>query len=388
MFTNNIKEYADHVVDNLQKGNYNVPSLLYTNPQDLTNINQRNIKGGYRTVSLYSKSISDATIEMTRLTKEIDKNIRETNDRIRVYAKSVNGAKHEVALREIVSGLLNTKLNAIKAKVDFATKEDNSRKQDYKLALDSGANVSALTTGVSSTDHYMSNMLNGQYDTNHKYNFKATNIVSTPPITDTSRLERFYQEPEVTKPVTESTPIQTESTPITTSAPVQQPIQQPIEEHIEEKVVVPDTSINEVPEEEKIVLTPKVMDDDDEGLDDFISDPSLDRDYALAYNNIKAYNDPDVKLFFKYNKKEGIGYLVACNTKTMEELNGVTTIPLKLLYPWDIDYSNNIVSTYIREDYPILYTEDPIPDDIREEYNTLVSVNSKNTNEDDVEETQ
>ena len=93
-----------------------------------------------------------------------------------------------------------------------------------------------------------------------------------------------------------------------------------------------------------------------------------------SLENIQIKDNPDIKEFFKYNKEEKKGYMVFYNEKTGEEVQGGTHLPLKLLYPFKVDLRNDMVSTALEYDYPIVYTKEPMPKEISSEWDTLEDI--------------
>ena len=94
----------------------------------------------------------------------------------------------------------------------------------------------------------------------------------------------------------------------------------------------------------------------------------------LSKENIEIKMNPDIQEFLKYNKQEGMGYMVYYNTKTKKEVKAGTHLPLKLLYPFQIDTINGVVSTKMEYDYPILFTEEPTPEDVKQEWANLENI--------------
>ena len=90
-----------------------------------------------------------------------------------------------------------------------------------------------------------------------------------------------------------------------------------------------------------------------------------------SYENIAIHTNNNIQEFFKYNKEDKMGYLVYYDISTKKEVPGGTHLPLKLLYPFSIDEVHSVVSTRMQEDYPILFTEEPTPQEIRDEWNNL-----------------
>lgn len=111
-----------------------------------------------------------------------------------------------------------------------------------------------------------------------------------------------------------------------------------------------------------------------------IEDKFLDGTMASGENSLKSIeinNNPDIKEVFVYNKDQKMGYLSFYDMKTGHEVQGGTHIPLELLYPFDIDLKNSVVSTSMEEEYSLVLTDKPVPKDVEEKWNNLDAIQAK-----------
>lgn len=76
-----------------------------------------------------------------------------------------------------------------------------------------------------------------------------------------------------------------------------------------------------------------------------------------AYNVISNNQNENAELVFKYNDTCKMGWIAMIDKTTGDEL--VHTVPpVERLYPFNIDVSNNLVTTNLQEDYPLLMTDE------------------------------
>lgn len=100
-------------------------------------------------------------------------------------------------------------------------------------------------------------------------------------------------------------------------------------------------------------------------------------DGKRSLENIEISRNPDIQEFFKYNKKDNMGYMVFYDIKNKKEVKKGTHLPLQLLYPFTIDTAHGVVSTKLEEDYPILFTDEPTPDDVKKMWEDLEYINQQ-----------
>lgn len=100
-------------------------------------------------------------------------------------------------------------------------------------------------------------------------------------------------------------------------------------------------------------------------------------DGRRSLENIEISKNPDIQEFFKYNKNDNMGYMVFYDIKNKKEVKKGTHLPLQLLYPFTIDVAHGVVSTKLEEDYPILFTDEPTPDDVKKMWEDLEYINQQ-----------
>ena len=114
-------------------------------------------------------------------------------------------------------------------------------------------------------------------------------------------------------------------------------------------------------------------------------------DTELALNNIKIKQNPNMKEFFKYNKDYQMGWLTWIDTETKEENTLGTHNDLRLLYPIEIDTTNNLANTRLQNSYPIIYTDEVPSESVQEKYKMMRTIDAskqnKNKEEDEEEYT-
>lgn len=341
--------------EELNKTKLSSSSLFYGSVNQLADrtLNKQNNVSNY---SIFGKRMDDMSREVNTYIKEIEKEIKENKDRIKKFQGSVNGAKYETELRGLTVTLLNNKLAAIKTKADLAQKQDKAYKEDLKLAMDingTTGGVAPIANSVSTANGFITSYLSNGGTSGPSYNITPQPTSTLESITPITKEVRDFQSGATT---VEERMMKEELNIQPTHPEPEQPKEQPVVEEPKEEPV----------EEQPIVEDIKV--DEDEGLDEFIEDPSNKIDYAMSLANLQASTNPNIRHFFKYNQEEGIGYVVAIDEETKEELVGLEILPMDLTYPWVLDHSNKIASVMVREDYPIVYTQDPVPDDIRKAF--------------------
>lgn len=366
------------------------PALYYGDLNQLSS-NQRNYKNASN-YSRFGKRMDDMMREINTLTKEIDREYKEAKDRIKKFQSSVNGAKYESELRTLAANLLNQKLASIKAKADLAAKQDKAYKEDIKLSMEVNGGVApGYADTISNTNTFISSFL-----TQGGMDAPTYNI--TPKVSEMTPIK-----PMTASVVTESTPVDTKlydnntPKPIMGEEKVAETVPSPVVEEKEPVIPTPEPEIveeviettpveevEEIPVQPTPVIEPEVT---DEGLDDFVTDQT-GIDYGLSYKHIMASQNPNIKYFFKYNKEDKIGYVIAVDEEKKMELPELDILPMELTYPWTLDHVNKVATVMVQDDYPIMYTEDPTPENIREAYtivfnreNGLVDTPEEETNE-------
>lgn len=353
-------------------------------------------------ISLYNKKMEKAIRMANSLLNEVSQEIKTMDAVINKLANNGSKIKYEMEARANKRGLLSDKLAIIKTIGDFETKIKKSNDDDMKLRKDLNAGgindmMQPFGQGTSTNDSFLSNMLNT--DSSLHYNVDTTALSELNSF-ENNRIEERKQI-QVNEPKKEL-PRSMEDIPNhvpTTNSPLRK--EQVIKDNIEDEFKSFAT-LEDEPNDKK---------ENNDNVDTIIINALGDKvpvmkEYNGDWNegtrssakktleNISIKENPDIKEFFKYNKAEKKGYMVFYNEKTKEEVKGGTHLPLKLLYPMKIDLRNNMVSTNLEYDYPILYTNEPTPKEISEEWDDLDNIynrrqkemQAKRNNEEDEDE--
>lgn len=340
-------------------------------------------------ISLYNKKMEKAIRMANSLLNEVSQEIKTMDAVINKLANNGSKIKYEMEARANKRGLLSDKLAIIKTIGDFETKIKKSNDDDMKLRKDLSAGgindmMQPFGQGTSTNDSFLSNMLNT--DSSLHYNVD-TSALSELNSFENNRIEERKQI-QVNEPKKEL-PRSMEDIPNhvpTTNSPLRK--EQVVKDNIEDEFKSFAT-LEDEPNDKK---------ENNDNVDTIIINALGDKvpvmkEYNGDWNegtrssakktleNISIKENPDIKEFFKYNKAEKKGYMVFYNEKTKEEVKGGTHLPLKLLYPMKIDLRNNMVSTNLEYDYPILYTNEPTPKEISEEWDDLDNIYNRRQKE-------
>lgn len=340
-------------------------------------------------ISLYNKKMEKAIRMANSLLNEVSQEIKTMDAVINKLANNGSKIKYEMEARANKRGLLSDKLAIIKTIGDFETKIKKSNDDDMKLRKDLNAGgindmMQPFGQGTSTNDSFLSNMLNT--DSSLHYNVDTTALSELNSF-ENNRIEERKQI-QVNEPKKEL-PRSMEDIPNhvpTTNSPLRK--EQVIKDNIEDEFKSFAT-LEDEPNDKK---------ENNDNVDTIIINALGDKvpvmkEYNGDWNegtrssakktleNISIKENPDIKEFFKYNKAEKKGYMVFYNEKTKEEVKGGTHLPLKLLYPMKIDLRNNMVSTNLEYDYPILYTNEPTPKEISEEWDDLDNIYNRRQKE-------
>ena len=278
-----------------------------------------------RSFSLYGKKIAKQVNNLNKIHSEIVNEIRDVGKRIKELASSGKATKTEVDLRTSKYGLYKTLIDLSKTVADLEGKIEKGRMDDIKFIKDIElARVKLMSGGVgngtlelesgkiSTNDNYMNNIFSNGID-----NF--LNVNSSVP---TSLVTRELPQPQIK-------------------------------------------------EENTIVIENKLSDEVDKSFIDNIDfkEKKL-TDAELALRNIKIRQNPNMKEFFKYNKDLEIGWLTWMDVETNEEALG-THHDIRLLYPIEIDSTNNLANTRLNTSYPIIYTDEEPSQEIKSKYEMM-----------------
>lgn len=337
-------------------------------------------------ISLYNKKMEKAIRMANSLLNEVSQEIKTMDAVINKLANNGSKIKYEMEARANKRGLLSDKLAIIKTIGDFETKIKKSNDDDMKLRKDLNAGgindmMQPFGQGTSTNDSFLSNMLN--VDSSLHYNVD-TSALSELNSFENNRIEERKQI-QVNEPKKEL-PRSMEDIPNhvpSSSSPLrkEEVIKDNIEDEFKSFATLEDEPKENNDNVDAIIIN--ALGDKVPVMKEYKGDwnEGTRSSAKKTLENISIKENPDIKEFFKYNKAEKKGYMVFYNEKTKEEVKGGTHLPLKLLYPMKIDLRNNIVSTNLEYDYPILYTNESTPKEIAEEWDDLDNIYNKRQKE-------
>lgn len=360
--------------------------------------------------SLYGRQINREIKSVGKFIKDIEKEIKEAKKRIEYYVDSGRaGGQRETELRNTVQQYYKMKLDGVKIRASLLREVDKSKKEDIKLLKDIYGkvdNTTALAQSVgddrSSDRAFMSGMLSGGVDSffNNSSNLytatpNQTFAAPTPqPVTNTVTNVMPEQQPLPTNPLQEmSTNIEANNVVNNIPQPVEQPVvqqQQPIEQNNFPNTHgdnlfddnTPNFEIQPSVEEngKKIVSYIKNANGEDvpiydDGPDDFITGKKTYTDAKLAYDNITLKLDPNVERVFKFNEDEGMGWLAYYDMNSKKEIKDKGSLRnIEQIFPFEVDKENNLVTTVLRETYPVIYTNEEPSEEVKSEYERLEKI--------------
>lgn len=364
--------YQNHIFSQMK----NIDDFFASSPKvEFMASNPFMIADNQSNVSLYNKKMEKAIRMANSLLNEVSQEIKTMDMVISKLSNNGSKIKYEMEARANKRGLLSDKLAIIKTIGDFETKIKKSNDDDIKLKKDLNTSnindvIQPFGQGTSTNDSFLSNMLN--VDSSLHYNVDTTALNELNSFEDNRIEER--KELKVNKPKKEL-PKKLEE--IKKPEPIKKEV---LKDNIEEEFKSFSTS-GEDNEADHIIIN--ALGDRVPVYKEYKGDwnEGTRSSAKKSLENINIKENPDIKEFFKYNKSEKKGYMVFYNEKTKEEVKGGTHLPLKLLYPMKIDLRNNMVSTNLEYDYPILYTNEPTPQDVVNEWNDLDRIYSQRQKE-------
>ena len=350
---------------------------------DLLSNNKNNGK------SLYNRNMEKVLRMADDLYKDYGSEIKTMDSVIKKLSNSSNKIKYEIEARGLKHNLMGKKADLLKMMADMETKIKKGNDDDLKLQKDLTGSVDLSGIGgsfganTSTSDTFMANVLTSE-DNGNLYNINPMNTYNSTPSNELD----IYEDNVIStnKEISVNTPKENLSNLSELNS---------YEEKEEVKVEPPKPANNVTISDEvfKKAINVDVEKDNDnnENIDRVIVNALGERvPVYKEYNgdfkdgtmssakksleNIQIKDNPDIREFFKYNKEEKKGYMVFYNEKTGEEVQGGTHLPLKLLYPFKIDLRNDMVSTALEYDFPIVYTKEPIPKEISAEWDTLEDI--------------
>lgn len=337
-------------------------------------------------ISLYNKKMEKAIRMANSLLNEVSQEIKTMDAVINKLANNGSKIKYEMEARANKRGLLSDKLAIIKTIGDFETKIKKSNDDDMKLRKDLNAGgindmMQPFGQGTSTNDSFLSNMLNTDSSLHYNVNTAALSELNS---FENNRIEERKQI-QVNEPKKEL-PRSMEDIPNhvpSSSSPLrkEEVIKDNIEDEFKSFATLEDEPKENNDNVDAIIIN--ALGDKVPVMKEYNGDwnEGTRSSAKKTLENISIKENPDIKEFFKYNKAEKKGYMVFYNEKTKEEVKGGTHLPLKLLYPMKIDLRNNMVSTNLEYDYPILYTNEPTPKEIAEEWDDLDNIYNKRQKE-------
>ena len=333
--------------------------------------------------SQYGKKLEKRIKNLNKLHDEIYNEIREVGTRIRDLAQSGKATKTEVDLRTSKYSLFKSLIDVEKTVADLESKKEKGRMDDIKFNKDlelanlkiqaGGGNVAhQMEDRISTNDSYMNSLFSGGVD-----KFINTNM-SAPSY-------RPQQPGESRIPTTNAQPYNAPEQPVST-------IEESPVPKVENNTVKVQNNLNQEPIDfsalgidttnksnangyiENVNGEMVSVYEADDGLNDFRHSDKTATDASLALKNMEIKRNPNAKEFFKYNKEQGMGWMVWLDTETNQEIEGGTHIDLKLLYPIDIDTNNNIANTRLQESYPVMYTDESPSEKVIKDYEMMRTI--------------
>lgn len=353
--------------------------------------------------SLYGRQINREIKSVGKFIKDIEKEIKEAKKRIEYYVDSGrSGGQRETELRNTVQQYYKMKLDGVKIRASLLREVDKSRKEDIKLLKDVYGKVDNSTPLAqsigddrSSDRAFMSGMLSGGVDNffndNNNIYTAAPNqsyvapIPQPQPVANTVTNVVPGQQPLPSNPLQEMSNNEVNTN---TNNFVPDVTQQPVNNNF------PNTHGNDLFEDKpnfeiqpnvqengkKVVTYVKNANGEDvpiyeDGPDDFITGKKTYTDAKLAYENITLKLDPNVERVFKFNEDEGMGWLAYYDMNTKKEIKDKGSLRnIEQIFPFEVDKENNLVTTVLRETYPVVYTDEKPSEEVKSEYERLEKI--------------
>lgn len=351
--------------------------------------------------SLYGRQINREIKSVGKFIKDIEKEIKEAKKRIEYYVDSGrSGGQRETELRNTVQQYYKMKLDGVKIRASLLREVDKSKKEDIKLLKDIYGKVdnnNALAQSVgedrSSDRAFMSGMLSGGVDsffnnTSNIYTATPNHSYSAPvpqPVTNTVTNIVPEQQPLPANPLQEMNNVEVN----TNTNNFVQPVQQPVAENN-----LPNTHGDDLFDDKpNFEIQPNIQENGknvvtyvknangedvpiyDDGPDDFITGKKTYTDAKLAYENITLKLDPNVERVFKFNEDEGMGWLAYYDMNSKKEIKDKGSLRnIEQIFPFEVDKENNLVTTVLRETYPVIYTNEEPSAEVKSEYERLEKI--------------
>ena len=351
--------------------------------------------------SLYGRQINREIKSVGKFIKDIEKEIKEAKKRIEYYVDSGrSGGQRETELRNTVQQYYKMKLDGVKIRASLLREVDKSKKEDIKLLKDiygkvDNNNTLAQSVGEdrSSDRAFMSGMLSGGVDnffnnTSGLYtaNPNQSYVAPTPqPVSNTVTNVIPEQQPLPSNPLQEFNNVEANTNTNNLAQSVQQPVVENNFPNYHGDDLLDDNPNFEIQPNiqengKKVVTYVKNANGEDvpiyeDGPDDFITGKKTYTDAKLAYENITLKLDPNVERVFKFNEDEGMGWLSYYDMNTKKEIKDKGSLRnIEQLFPFEIDKENNLVTTVLRETYPVIYTNEEPSAEVKSEYERLEKI--------------
>ena len=316
-----------------------------------------NLTPGY---SMYGKKVEKQIRNLTKLGDEVLNELREAKKRIKQLADGGKATKTEVDLRSGTYSLYKTYVDISKTIVDFESKKEKQKMDEAKFIRDgelaqlklNGAGISNVNNmeKISSTGNYMNSIFSGGVDNFIKSNsFNANANINSNINNEIEDDEKKYESVINIKSDNGDMPYI------------------PKEENNNEKITI--SQINNRT--------------NDSGFRTNEAKVGIATDTELALKNIMIKQNPNIKEMYKYNKELNKGWLVWFDTEKNEEVDGGTHLDLRLLFPIEMDFKNNLANTRLETSYPIIYTKDTPSDDVMKKYEVMEQIEMNKNNEEE-----
>lgn len=332
--------------------------------------------------SMYGRKITTHIKTIRKFVQDIEKEIREAKKRIEYYADAGKmGGQRESETREIVQSYYKMKLDAIKTQASLEREIDKSRKEDLKLLKDLYGTTNVPQQQAlddrSSDRAFMSSVLGGGVDnffnSNTNYYSANQNVPMQPTPAPVKPTETPVAQPKESLP---SNPLQA-MPEVPTPEPVPQPEPQtPQPEAPSFDNVQTPTQVNQ---NQATMYIKNINGEDvpiyEEGPDDFIRGVKTYTDASLAYDNISLAQNPNVQKMFKFNEDKGMGWLVYYDMEEKHDIKDKGSLRnIEQIFPFEVDKQNGMVTTVLRESYPVLFTNEEPTEEVKAEYERLKAI--------------
>ena len=309
--------------------------------------------------SMYGRVMVKEIGFIKKFIQDVDREIKETQARIQYYMDSGKmGGQRETELRTLKQGYLKMKMDAFKTRTSLHREIDKAKKEELKLLKDLTGSVDNLPemnpNGHSSDKTFMTSMFGSPNDVLTNISIPQSNIIDPASV--------------IIPPTKSVVPTETVIQPSKQAIP-----ENPIEEL--NKVQTNPASNEQISGYIKNINGEDVPIYNDLPEDFVTGEKQTYTDAKLSYENIALSRNPNVTKVFKFNENEGMGWLTFYNTEQKKEIKGQGTVfNIQELYPFKIDKQNSIVTTKIRESFPIMYTDETPLQEIKDEYERLKKI--------------